>query len=267
MNTNDGAQAAHDRRLTLQGAPNFRDFGGYPAAGGGIVRRGALFRSGALGLLTQPDVGMLNSLGAWTIVDLRHEAERIAAPTPAQLVSSAVHSLPMGSGNGAAPVPRPALLTVPGATAGQAVEAIKASYRRFVHDHRNRFTSLFGVLLDGAPGPAVIHCTAGKDRTGISVALVLLALGVDRDAVVGDYCATRNYLDLSWREQILAAMVGDPGEVNRGVADVMFDAHPDYIGASLDEMDQHHGSPEAYLRDVIGLDAGRIETLRRRYLA
>ncbi len=256
----------HDRRLPLEGAPNFRDFGGYGAAGGAVIRRGVLYRSGALGRLTETDIDTLNGLGAWTIVDLRHEGERIAAPTPARLSLAAVHSLPMGSGNGAAPVPRPALLTVPDATASQAVEAIKASYRRFVHEHRDRFTGLFDVLLDAPSGPAVIHCTAGKDRTGISVALVLLALGVDRDAVIEDYCATRDYLDMEWRNRMLAAMVGDPGQVNRRVADVMFDAHPDYIGASLAEMDERHGSPDAYLRDLLGLDAGQLERLRQRYL-
>lgn len=257
----------HDRRLPLDGAPNFRDFGGYAAADGGTIRRGVLYRSGALGRLTEADIDTLNRLGAWTIVDLRHDGERIVAPTPATLSAAAVHSLPMGSGNGAAPVPRPALLTVPDATTLQAVEAIKASYRRFVHEHRDRFAGLFGVLLDAPPGPSVIHCTAGKDRTGISVALVLLALGVDRDQVVDDYCATRGYLDAAWRERILAAMLGDAGQVNRSVADVMFDAHPDYIGASLAEMDERHGSPDAYLRDVLGMDIRRIGRLRERYLA
>jgi len=255
-----------DRRLPLDGAPNFRDFGGYAAADGGVVRRGILYRSGALDRLTDRDIDTLNGLGDWSIIDLRHEGERIVAPTPARLFAAAVHSLPMGSGHGAAPLPRPALLTVADATAAQAVEAIKASYRRFVHEHRERFARLFDVLLDARAGPSVIHCTAGKDRTGISVALVLLALGVERDQVVADYCATRDYLDMAWREQILAAMVGDPGQVNRGVADVMFDAHPDYIGASLAEMDERHGSPEAYLRDVLGLDTARVSRLRERYL-
>ncbi len=257
---------ARDRRLRLEGAPNFRDFGGCEVAGGRL-RRGVLYRSGALGRLTEADVDALNARGAWTMVDLRHEGERIAAPTHAQLAAAGVHSLPMGSGHGAAPVPRPALLTVADATAGQAVEAIKASYRRYVHEHRDRFAALFDILLGERDGPAVIHCTAGKDRTGISVALVLLALGAARDAVVEDYCATRRYLDAAWREHILAAMLEDPSRVNRRVADAMFDAHPDYIGAALAEIDARHGSPEAYLRDSLGLGPDRIGKLRERYLA
>jgi protein-tyrosine phosphatase len=256
----------HDRRVRLQGAPNFRDIGGY-AAGGGIIRPGLIFRSGALERLTGEDVAALNGMGDWTVVDLRHEGERRHAPTPASLSARQTHSLPMGSGNGAAPVPRPALLTVPDATPEQAVAAIKASYRRFVHEHRDRFAALFDILLGDREGPAVIHCTAGKDRTGISVALVLLALGAARDDVVSDYCATSRYLDMAWRESILAAMIGSDVEVNRGVAEVMFDAHPDYIGASLAEMDERHGSPEAYLRDALGLDANRVGRLRDRYLA
>jgi protein-tyrosine phosphatase len=266
MNAIDRAVTAQDRRLALEGAPNFRDVGGYGAAGGGTIRRGVLYRSGALGRLTEADVDALNRLGAWTIVDLRHEGERIAAPTHARLSAAAVHSLPMGSGHGAAPVPRPALLTVPDATAEQAVEAIKTSYRNSIHDYRYRFLALFDLLLAGTPGPAVVHCTAGKDRTGISVAVVLLALGVDREAVIEDYCATSRYLDAAWREHILAAMLDDPGQVNRRVADVMFNAHPDYIGASLAEMDARYGSPEAYLRQVLGFDADKLARLRERYL-
>ena len=255
-----------DRRLKLEGAPNFRDFGGYSAADGGTIRRGLLYRSGALGRLTEADVDILNGHGAWTIVDLRHEGERVAAPTHARLSAAGVHSLPMGSGNGAAPVPRPVLLTVAEATPEQAVEGIKASYRRYIHDHRDRFAALFEVLLAEREGPTVIHCTAGKDRTGISVALVLLALGVQRDAVVADYCATRDYLDAAWRDYILAAMLEDPSLVNRRVADVMFDAHPDYIGATLAELDERHGSPAGYLRSQLGLNAERLDRLRARYL-
>jgi protein-tyrosine phosphatase len=172
----------------------------------------------------------------------------------------------MGSGHGAAPVPRPALLTVADATAEQAAEAIKASYRNSIHDYRHRFTALFDLLMAGTPGPAVVHCTAGKDRTGISVAVVLLALGVSREAVIEDYCATSRYLDATWREQILAAMLENPALVNRSVADVMFQAHPDYIGASLAEMDRLYGSPEAYLHQVLDLDAGILGRLRDRYL-
>ncbi len=255
-----------DRRLKLEGAPNFRDFGGYAAAGG-VVRRGMLYRSGALGRVTGTDVDTLNALGPWTIVDLRHDVERAAAPTHARVSVAALHSLPMGSGTGAAPVPRPVLLTVADATPAQAAEAIKASYRRNVHEYAARFTALFEVLLAERAGPAVIHCTAGKDRTGISVALVLLALGVSRDDVIEDYCATRDYLDAAWREEILAAMLEDPSLVNRGVADVMFDASPDYIGAALAEIDERHRSPEAYLRGVLGLDTGKLDRLRQRCIA
>jgi protein-tyrosine phosphatase len=120
------------RHLPLQGAPNFRDMGGYPAADGGTIRRGLLYRSGALAGLTGTDVDTLNTVGLSAIIDLRNEAERLAAPTPATLAaSSRMHSLPIGAGEGATPVPRPALLTVADATAEQAVAAIKDSYRRF----------------------------------------------------------------------------------------------------------------------------------------
>ena len=256
-----------DRRLPLEGAPNFRDIGGYPAADGGTIRRGLLYRSGALAGLTDTDVDTLNTIGLAAILDLRNDAERRAAPTPETLAAaSRVHSLPIGTGEGATPVPRPALLTVADATAEQAVAAIRDSYRRFTREHTARFAALFHVLLDGPATSTVIHCTAGKDRTGISVALVQLALGASRDTVIEDYCRTRDHLDLEWRERILLAMTGDPALVNRKVADVMFDAHPDYIGASLDEIHARHGSPRAYLRDVLDLDDRRIGQLRARYL-
>ena len=152
------------------------------------------------------------------------------------------------------------------ATGEDVIAILRHAYITYVTEHLPVYRRLFALILEADRVPLVFHCTAGKDRTGISAALVLLALGAARDQVIDDYCATRRYLDLEWRERILAAMLGDPGQVNRRVADVMFDAHPDYIGASLAEMDERHGSPDAYLRDTLGLDASRLERLRQRYL-
>jgi protein-tyrosine phosphatase len=256
-----------DRRITLEGASNFRDFGGYDA-GGGRIRTGALYRSGALSRLTPADIATLNGLGLGAIVDLRTPGERTAAPTPGALTAAeAMFPLSIGTGEGVNAVPRPALLTVADATAEQAVAAIKDSYRRFVIEYGPTFASLFDVLLGGAGVPTVIHCTAGKDRTGISAALILLALGVERDVIIDDYAMTTRYLDLAWRERILTAMLGDVSTVNHAVADVMFAAHPDYMHAAFAAMDERFGSAERYLRDILRLDRQRIGRLQAVFMA
>ncbi|MBI1181167.1 MAG: hypothetical protein GC201_11465 [Alphaproteobacteria bacterium] len=260
--------AAPEGRIALEGALNFRDVGGYPAAGGRTVRRGTLYRSGALARLTPADVDTLNGLRLGAIIDLRNDMERQAAPTPAALAAAAaIFPLALGTSEGVNGVPRPALLTVPEATPEQARTAIRDAYRRFALNGPERFAALFRRLLEGPRCPSVIHCTAGKDRTGVSVALVLLALGVPRDAVVEDYSLTRRYLDETWRERILVAMLGDLSTVNRPVAEVMFDASPDYISAFLDAIGDEYGSADRYLAQGVGLGERERARLRDLLLA
>ena len=168
-----------DRHVPLQGATNFRDLGGYPGHGSRPLRWRKLFRSDHLAGLTDADHAVLAGLGLARTIDFRGEAERAA--TPYRLPGVAQHSLVIEP----AVVQRMQDLVAAGRqlSAAVVVELMKDLYRAMVTDHAHRFAEMFDLLLQSDP-PAVLHCTAGKDRTGVGSALILLALGVPPLSIV-----------------------------------------------------------------------------------
>jgi protein-tyrosine phosphatase len=125
-------------------------------------------------------------------------------------------------------------------------------YQRFVRNHAATYRRLIDLLLDEASYPLVFHCTAGKDRTGQAAALVLLALGVPKEAVLDDYLASNQ----RWAATAGGADIARFSQVSA-----------DYLHASLDAMAEHSGSVEGYLRKAIGLDDAMRERLGRLLLA
>ena len=174
-----------DRIWRLQGAPNFRDLGGYPGHGGRPLRWRRLFRSDHLAGLTAADRERLAPLQLQRAFDFRGVAERAA--TPYQMAGLTQHSLAIEP----TVVQRMNELAAAGCTLTAALmtELMSQLYRDLINDRADRFAQLFEHLIE-CDAPAVLHCTAGKDRTGVAVALVLLALGVPRDLVLQDYLLT-----------------------------------------------------------------------------
>jgi protein-tyrosine phosphatase len=172
--------AADGRHLPVPGTLNFRDTGGYPAAGGS-TRWQALLRSDALNRLTGPASGQLASLGLNTVLDLRTVIETEIAPSPlddfAGRGTAAWHISILGED----------LTELPGEL---------ADIYDFLVDHRG---SQLGAALRvlAAPGalPALVHCTAGKDRTGLVIAMTLAVLGVPDEVIAADYALSSAYLD------------------------------------------------------------------------
>lgn len=167
------------RHVRLQGSSNLRDVGGYTADGGRRVKWGRLFRSGALWGLTEADWDWMSQRGFAVVCDLRSDAEREITPTkwqgdlkPLQVDKTYDAALLFG-GRG---VERTAGI---GALEGEL-------YVRFAQLLAPSIKGLFEALLEGQT-PALVHCTAGQDRTGLAVGLVLLALGVDRATIHADY--------------------------------------------------------------------------------
>jgi protein-tyrosine phosphatase len=171
-----------DRVWRLDGASNFRDLGGYPGHDGRPVRWRRLFRSDHLGGLTGSDRALLQTLELAKALDFRGAAERGGAPY--DLPGVAQHSLAIE------PVVAKRMQDLMAAghhvTARMAAGLMQDLYRALVNDQAHRFAELFDHLLE-TDAPVVFHCTAGKDRTGIAAALVLLALGVPRRLVTQDY--------------------------------------------------------------------------------
>ncbi|MCB1645508.1 MAG: tyrosine-protein phosphatase, partial [Pseudomonadales bacterium] len=177
----------YDKVLPLEGSTNFRDFGGYPAAGGKTVVRGKLFRSGVMSALTRDDMEFLDELEIRTVVDLRSSEELDLYPNYWVKVSQleyAHHDYSMmemmkststDSGNDSKlPVYTPA-----------------AFYRTMAYNLKPQLRTYFAAALQGKP--LVVNCSAGQDRTGVAAALMLSALGVSRDYVVYDYLMSTHY--------------------------------------------------------------------------
>jgi protein tyrosine/serine phosphatase len=165
--------------LDLEGSANFRDLGGWPAAGGRRVRRGLLFRSDALHRLTPADVARLRGeLGICTLVDLRSSHE-VAAEGRGPLAAPPVryHHHPFFDGE------RRGGAGAPNADLGE----IYFQMLRFAA----RPIALALETLAASDAPAVFHCAAGKDRTGVLAAVLLSTLGVSDEDVTLDYARTQ----------------------------------------------------------------------------
>src|SRR5512141_1104619 len=176
------------RHVDLAGASNFRDLGGYRARDGRLVRWRQIFRSNHLGHLTEADVEVLRPLGLKSAFDFRGTEERMAATCG--LAEIAVHSLPIEPTVVAAL--RARLAQGVALTPTDALEVMRDSYRNYVRYNTPSFRSLFAHLLEDR-APLVIHCTAGKDRTGFACALILHALGVPDDVIAEDYLLTNRF--------------------------------------------------------------------------
>src|SRR3984885_2081703 len=181
-------QESPARHFNLAGASNFRDLGGYPGKDGRAIRWRQIFRSNHLGHLTEADVDVLRGLGLKSAFDLRGIDERATAMCAIEEI--AVHSLPIeptvvGDLRALLDAGSPLSST-------EAADAMRNSYRSYVRENTPRFHALFAHLLEDR-APLVIHCTAGKDRTGFACALVLHALGVPEKMISEDYLLTNSY--------------------------------------------------------------------------
>jgi protein-tyrosine phosphatase len=240
------------RHLNLAGASNFRDLGGYRASDGRRVRWRQLFRSNHLGNVTDGDVVILRGLGLKNAFDFRGTEERATAVCA--LTEIAVHSLPIEPTVVAALRARlaggVALSTV------DAVDVMRDSYRNYVSQNTPRFRALFAHLLEDR-APLVIHCSAGKDRTGFACALILQALGVPDEVIAEDYLLTNRF----YRREPSAG-----SDLPDDVRQVLGSVETSFLAAAYDAVGADYGDLETYFRDGLGLGARERATLQASYL-
>ncbi len=240
------------RHLGLAGASNFRDLGGYPAHNGRIVRWRRIFRSNHLGHLTDDDIAVVRGLGIRSAFDFRGSEERQAALC--QMNDVTVHSLPVEPTVVAALRAVAASGIQPGTK--QATEVMRDSYRNYVQQNTPRFRELFAHLLEDR-APLVIHCTAGKDRTGFACALILHTLGVPRDVIAEDYLLTNRY----YRRDPTNA-----SELSDDVKNVLGTVQASFLGAAFEAIDADYDDLETYFRDGLALGRAERDHLEARYL-
>jgi protein-tyrosine phosphatase len=239
------------RHLNLQGASNFRDLGGYRTVDGRVVRWRQLFRSNHLGHLTEADVAIVRDLGVRSAFDFRGIEERTAAVCA--LAEIEVHSLPIEPTVVAA---LRAQLAAGSLSAATALEIMRESYGDYVRRNTHRFRALFAHLLDDR-APLVIHCTAGKDRTGFACALVLHALDVPDDVIGEDYLLTNRF----YRRDTSSAS-DLPDDVRQAIGSV----EASFLAAAFDAIRADYGDLDNYLKEGLALGTGERAALQARYL-
>ena len=239
------------RHFNLQGASNFRDFGGYATRDGHRVRWRQIFRSNHLGHLTASDVEVVRGLGVRSAFDFRGVEERAAAACVIEEI--AVHSLPIEPTVVAALRAR---LQARALSSADALEIMRESYRNYVRQNTHSFRELFAHLLEDR-APLVIHCTAGKDRTGFACALLLHALGVPADVIAEDYLLTNRFYR---RDPNSSPDL--PDDVRQAIGSV----EASFLAAGLDTVRADYGDLEDYFRNGLGLGGPERSELKARYL-
>mgnify|MGYP000107809188 FL=1 len=254
------------RVVPLEGVHNFRDFGGYETASGARVRQRVLWRSAQHGDASEADLAAIHQLGIAHIIDLRGPSERYAKPCrrhadfaanvwtyPEETAGLALHT---EAADGVL-------------TAAEASAAMMRLYEGIAfRENLTPMLRLYFELLLRAEGPSLVHCVAGKDRTGWAVAMAQQALGVPRDAIIADYMLTNSASRLE--ERIAAEAFRDLPRYAAMDADTvraLWGVQEDYIVTALDAAEARYGSLDSYLEAVLEIDGAKRQALRGHYLA
>ena len=268
--------AQYHRLLPLEGGSNFRDFGGYKTEDGRTVVKGVLFRSGVMTALSDSDQRYLDQFGFKSVVDLRSLDEISVSPNHwvddagINYISHDYRFTDMIAFDSSA-------------TPQQQAEALREAfdmeslYRRFPSTLKPQFSLFFDELLRHQT-PAVVNCSAGQDRTGATVALVLAALGVPEHTIVEDYLLSTDYrnglneaksVDLDkldddnlWKQIMLRFAEGKEGSRPQILKNVQ---GTPYIAFLFDQIKRDYGSVGVYLTQEVGLSAEDIQQLKALY--
>ncbi|MDR1454364.1 MAG: tyrosine-protein phosphatase [Tannerella sp.] len=245
---------SHQRAGMMEGAPNFRDLGGYRSGEGKQTVWGKVFRTQALDRLNDRDVEKMRKMGIKTVIDFRDDDEAEKAPSRLPEGVNRVR-LPIAVGNNTSDSARQMMQSLQFDSL-QCIHFMEDANRQFVTDFSAQYKAFFGVLLREESYPVVFHCTAGKDRTGFAAAILLSALDVDWDTVMKDYMLTGNYLK---PPRLASQMPGQFASVLR----LMWSVQPSFLNAARDEIMRRYGSMDAYLEKELQVGKAEKEKLKR----
>lgn len=259
-----------ERLYHLEGLRNFRDFGGYAAADGRRVAWQRLFRSGRLGTSTDADKERLSALGARLVVDLRGDQERGRHPNGWMPPGSETVVVPIHQGDLGAKGGLLDRLAAGGFTRADAVIYMVEIYRELIMLCGKQLGDAVRQIAAVEDGGVIVHCMAGKDRTGIVAAMVKLALGVSEADVEADYMISNTHFDVNGQAENFRARIVELGYADPGTEVLMpfCGVDPSYFASAMTAVRDEFGGFDAYARakEGLGLDEATIQTLRDRYL-
>jgi len=244
---------------------NFRDYGGYDTAAGARMRPGRLFRSAHHASVTETDLDRLAALDFGVVVDLRRPVERRRQPSkrPAGFSGAVLESDLDEAGE----APHITFLKSADLTPESSRRFMTNTYRLlpFADAHLDLFSRYFRALGE-SDRPVLIHCAAGKDRTGMLAALTHHLLGVGHDDLMEDYLLTNVAVDLDGRAPAIAeqlkAFTGRTASHEAVVAFMGVEAG--YMDAAITAMSERHGSVDGYLEQALGVDHGLRDRIAER---
>lgn len=280
VNQNHRVQNTSKQRvLTIPGAINFRDLGGYQAADGRCVKWGRVFRSAQLDKLTEQGVAQLEALSIQVVVDLRFSEESEKYPT---LKSAVPHAEMLSwhdefqddSESRSNAIKRSWRSSLETQDPARVREAMRINYPQKLYSHRAIYKKMVNRLAQDRT-PLVFHCAAGKDRTGVAAALILSLLGVSNQQIIEDYLLTQNEIKGlmdSWiaggatdnddYEDFQQRLISQPRELIQPV----FDADVEYIKTLLDYVESEYQGFENYAQQQLDITQDTIQRLQANLL-
>jgi protein-tyrosine phosphatase len=246
------------RSVALDGVHNFRDLGGYPAAGG-TTRWGLVYRADGLGRLTSADVAALRARGLGAVIDLRtHNELSERGRYPVDQHEVAFHHLPVIDQTWQAE-------DMP--DVNNAHDFLIWAYRDMLGAGSPRIARAIALIADPEMTPVVFHCAAGKDRTGLVAAMLLAALGVPDEYIAADYGKTAEGMTrmrTAWAEAAAQQGAEEVARMQSSPA-YYFECPPEVMSALLVELRDTHGSLIAFL-GTLGITDAQVEALRTRLI-
>ena len=256
-----------DAFLDTQGIHNFRDYGGWKTRGGGTVRTGLLYRSGHHVEATDTDLSAIAPLGIHTVVDLRGQSERSAHPC--RRVEGFDGEVVFYEGETTSSPPH--MDIDPDTTASDfARERMLAVYTRMPDNPAmiDMFGRYLNILVE-REGASLVHCYAGKDRTGVAATMLLHILGVSEDDQRREFLRTNDSptFDVLARQSLPGIEARLGRKLDEGAAKDLLGVREEYLDRYLEIAGQRHGSFDGYLERAIGVDDALREALIARFVA
>lgn len=236
-----------ERLISLEGARNIRDLGGYPVKNG-VTRPGVFFRGDSTADLTDGDIALLKGRGLSLVIDLRSSMETLHAPSRLQRPGIRYVNIQMLDHVNSGPL------------GGRFPASMGEVYEALLEHDREDYRSIFTLLAE-CDGAALFHCTAGKDRTGVVAMLLLDLAGVPEKHIVEDYVATDAFLWDSYEEKIR-----DFEKKGIRIPAYALRADRENIVYAMRQLEDRFGGAENYLRGC-GVEREQIRAIREKFVA